>query len=64
MNPIAYVDGYTSSDTSNADGQIDRMFLDVGEHQTIAMIEVNSYRSWQRPTQAVRAQRHPEAIER
>lgn len=40
MNPIAYVDGYTSSDTSNADGQIDRMFLDVGEHQTIAMIEV------------------------
>jgi hypothetical protein len=38
MNPIAYIDRYASSDTDN--GQIDRMFLDLGEHQTIAMIEI------------------------
>lgn len=40
MNPIAYIDGYTSSDTANPDGEIDRMFLDVGELRTVAMIEV------------------------
>lgn len=39
MNPIAYIDSYASSHT-NANGQIDRMFLDLGEHQTIAMIEL------------------------
>lgn len=40
MNPIAYIDSYASSDTSNEKGQIDKMFLDLGEHRTIAMIEI------------------------
>ena len=40
MKPIVYIDGYSSSDTSNTAAEIDRMFLDVGELNTVAMIEV------------------------
>ena len=37
MTPIVYIDGYSSSDTSNIAAEIDRMFLDVGELNTVAM---------------------------
>lgn len=41
MDPIVFIDGYTSSGPDNNVGDpADTMFLDVGEARTTAMIEV------------------------
>lgn len=41
MNPIVFIDGYASSGSSiNSDAPADTLFLDVGEAETTAMIEV------------------------
>lgn len=39
MRPIAFIDGRTSSDSSRPD-EIDTAYLDIGEFETIAMVEV------------------------
>ena len=39
MIPVAYVQGYSSSVTSKACAEPDTIFIDVGEHETVAMIQ-------------------------
>ena len=39
MIPVAYVQGYSSSVTSKAGAEPDTIFIDVGEHETVALIQ-------------------------
>ena len=39
MKPVAYVQGYSSSATSNPDAEPDTIIIDVGEHEIVAMIQ-------------------------
>ena len=39
LKPVAYVQGYSSSVTSKPDAEPDTIFIDVGEHEIIAMIQ-------------------------
>jgi hypothetical protein len=39
MTPVAYVQGYSSSVTSGADAEPDTIIVDVGEHETVAIIQ-------------------------
>lgn len=39
MKPIAFIDGYTRVDGSNAGSDFDRIFIDVGEHDSVARLE-------------------------
>ena len=40
MKPVAYIQGYPSSVTSKPDAQPDTIFVEVGEHQIVAMIQM------------------------
>ena len=39
MKPVAYIQGYSSSVTSKPDAEPDTIFIDVGEHEIVAMIQ-------------------------
>jgi hypothetical protein len=39
LKPVAYVQGYSSSVTSKPDAEPDTIFIDVGQHEIVAMIQ-------------------------
>ena len=39
MKPVAYIQGYSSSLTSKPDAEPDTIFIDIGEHKIVAMIQ-------------------------